>query len=71
MTAKQLTAAEHLEAALTLLGFDVGHWTVTIDAQAGVVRRAVGEQRTAKVGLNRGELEAPGPRIPAVGESAA
>lgn len=62
MTERQLTAAEHLEAALELLGFDDGHWTVTIDAQAGVVRRAVGEQRTAKVGLNRDQLDIDQPR---------
>jgi hypothetical protein len=62
VTGKPLTAAEHLEAAIALLGFDLGHWTVTVDATAGVVRRAVGEQRTSKVGLSRDQLNVDEPR---------
>lgn len=69
MTVHVLTAAEHLEAALRLAGFDAGHWTLTVDAQDGVLRRAIGEQRAAKVGLNREQLDVAGPRH--VGESAA
>jgi hypothetical protein len=71
VTVRELSAAEHLEAALAMLGFDEGHWTVTVDAAGGSVRRAVGEQRTAKVGLSRDQLERPVRRPPAVGEPAA
>jgi hypothetical protein len=65
-----LTAAEHLEAALRLLGFDQGAWLIELDVAAGRVRRMLADPRGVRISLNRVELESGRPPA-GVGESTA
>lgn len=64
-----MTAAEHLEAALRLLGYDHGHWKIELDVAGGSVRRMVADPRGVRVAHDRAQLEITQP--PEMGESTA
>ena len=65
-----LTAAEHLEAALRMLGLEHGSWKLELEVADGRVRRIVGDPRGVKVAFDRDQLDAFQPPTE-MGESAA
>lgn len=49
--------ADHLRAFLELKGLASGRWTVTLDVEDGIVRRAVATPRQPKVAFSWDELQ--------------